>query len=171
MKSIPEATSTNVAPANATTRELVIRRAEFKDADAIAAIYWRARAEAMPWLPVIHSALETRGWVARVVLKEEDVYVATDAGKIVGFAGWRTLGRERRLTKLYVHPELQRRGVGSLLFATATRKMPDGFRFWVFQKNAAARAFYERRGCTLVREVDGWTNPEREPDAEYAWRR
>ena len=146
-------------------QELKVRRAEFKDADAIATIHERARREAMPWLAVVRSALETRGYIARILLKKEDVYVALDAGKIVGYGAW----RDGRLSHLYVHPSSQRRGVGTLLFKHATRAMPSGFKFWVFQRNAAARAFYEKLGCTLLRETDGRSNEEREPDAEYQW--
>ena len=146
--------------------ETLIRPAVFKDADAIATILWKSRSEAMPWLRVVHSALEMRGWVARTLLKKEDVYVATRDGKIVGFAsitpGW--------LTQLYVHPAAQRSGVGTMLFAQARRRLPDGFHFWVFQKNAAARAFYEKHGAALLRETAGQGNEEREPDAEYEWR-
>ena len=42
---------------------------------------------------------------------------------------------------------------------------------WTFQRNAAARRFYERRGFTLVEETDGSRNMEKEPDALYAGRR
>jgi GNAT superfamily N-acetyltransferase len=146
--------------------DILIRRAEFKDADTIASIHWRARSDAMPWLATVHSALEVRGWVARVLLKKEDVYVAIRSGKIVGFfaitPGW--------LNHLYVHPDAQRAGVGAVLFQRAQRLLPGGFRFWVFQRNAIARTFYEKHGAVLLRETDGKTNEEREPDAEYEWR-
>lgn len=147
------------------TVELKVRRAEFRDVDAIATIHERSRREAMPWLAVARSALETRGYIARVLLKKQDVYVAIDAGKIVGYAAW--LGRE--LSHLYVHPSAQRRGVGTLLFAHARRAMPAGFTLWMFQRNVAARQFYEKQGCTLVRQTDGRGNEEREPDVEYQW--
>lgn len=146
--------------------EVTIRRADFKDADAIATIHERSRREAMPWLPIVHSPLETRGWIARTVLKFEDVYVAVDpTGRILGYAAW----RDRSLNALYVHPTAQRHGIGSLLFRHAKRAMPSGFRFWIFQRNTAARAFYAKEGCVLIRETDGKTNEEREPDAEYEW--
>lgn len=145
-------------------QELKVRRAEFRDADAIATIHERARREAMPWLAVAHTALETRAFV-RGLLKKEDVYVALDAGKIVGYGAW----RDGWLNHLYVHPSAQRRGVGTLLLSHARRAMPAGFAFWVFQRNAIARAFYEKHGCVAVRETDGRGNAEREPDVEYRW--
>jgi ribosomal protein S18 acetylase RimI-like enzyme len=146
-------------------QELKVRKAEFRDADAIAGVHERARREAMPWLPVVHTALQTRGFV-RELLKKEDVYVAVDAGKVVGYGAW----RGGRLNHLYVHPSAQRRGVGTLLLSHARRAMPAGFKFWVFQRNAIARAFYEKHGCVAQRETDGRSNAEREPDVEYAWR-
>ena len=146
--------------------DVTIRRAEFRDADAIATIYWKSRSEGMPSLRMVRSALETRGWIARTLLKKEDVYVATRAGVIIGFVslapGW--------LTQLYVHPASQRTGVGTMLFAQARRRLPEGFQLRVFQKNLAGRAFIEKQGAVLVREAGGELNEEREPDAEYAWR-
>lgn len=145
-------------------QELKVRRAEFKDVDAIATIHASSRRDAMPWLAIVHTALEDRAFF-RGLIKKEDVYVAVDAGKIVGFAAW----RDGVLSQLYVRPSSQRRGVGTLLFAHARRAMPSGFRFWIFQRNVAARSFYEKHGCALVRETDGRSNEEREPDAEYRW--
>jgi len=40
---------------------------------------------------------------------------------------------------------------------------------WTFQRNAAARRFYETHGFVLVMETDGVDNEEREPDALYRW--
>jgi hypothetical protein len=42
---------------------------------------------------------------------------------------------------------------------------------WTFQRNEQTRRFYEARGFTLVRETDGSTNEEKEPDALYRWLR
>lgn len=157
---------TDIPPPLKPTGEITVRRAEFKDVDAIATIFWRARSEAMPWLAAVHTALETRGWISRILLKKQDVYVAIRGGKIVGFMavtpGW--------LNHLYVHPDAQRAGVGTILLAHVKRRLADGFRFWVFQKNLAARDFYEKHSAILLRETDGKTNEEREPDAEYEWR-
>lgn len=145
--------------------DLLIRRAEFKDADVISSIHWRSRKEAMPWLAVVHTALETRGYIARVLLKKEDVFVAIRGGEIAGYAAW----RDEWLNHLYIHPSHQHKGVGTALLKSAKRAMPGGFRFWCFKKNAVARAFYEKHGCVMIRETDGTTNEEREPDVEYGW--
>ena len=74
------------------------------------------------------------------------------------------------LAHLYIHPGLQRRGIGDALLARAKELCPEGFRLWVFQRNTAARRFYERRGLHLVELTDGAGNEELEPDALYEWR-
>ena len=48
-------------------------------------------------------------------------------------------------------------------------RRPEGFRFWVFQRNERARAFYERRGCRPVEFTDGAGNDERQPEFSYEW--
>ncbi|CAM5250119.1 hypothetical protein SMICM304S_04620 [Streptomyces microflavus] len=40
---------------------------------------------------------------------------------------------------------------------------------YVFQRNTAARAFYERHGFTAVAFDDGGRNRENEPDVLYHW--
>lgn len=146
--------------------EVTLRRAAFNDADAIATIHERSRREAMPWLPIVQTALQTRGWIARTVLKDNDVWVAVDpTGKILGYAAW----RDGWLNHLYVHPTSQRRGIGGMLLRRAKLAMPKGFLCWVFQRNEAARLFYEKHGCIAVKETDGSHNEEREPDVQYEW--
>ena len=45
--------------------------------------------------------------------------------------------------------------------------IPCEFWFWVFQRNTAARRFYEQHDCRLIKLTDGRGNEEREPDALY----
>jgi len=61
-------------------------------------------------------------------------------------------------------------GIGSLLLGCAKEEM-DEIRLWTFQRNAGARAFYQRHGFTAEEETDGTDNEEREPDVLYHWRR
>ena len=72
--------------------------------------------------------------------------------------------------QLYVHPGAQGRGVGSALLDLA-KTTGDRLQLWTFQRNLAARRFYERHGFVLVEETDGARNEEREPDALYRWTR
>lgn len=42
---------------------------------------------------------------------------------------------------------------------------------WTFQRNRRARRFYELNGFAAVRETDGSSNEEKEPDVLYRWQR
>ena len=141
----------------------LIRDAAADDAVALARVHGIARATAMPWLPKVHTAEETVAWMAEKVIPHQSVRVAVVAGDSVGLAafaaGW--------LEQLYVLPEHQNAGIGSLLFNDVCAASGGPFQFWVFQRNAAARRFYERHGCRLIELTDGAANEEREPDALY----
>jgi GNAT superfamily N-acetyltransferase len=142
-----------------------IRPAVHADAEAVADAFLAARAPAT-YLPALHTDAETRAWIADVVLRELEVWVAVIAGRVVGFAA---LG-EDILELLYVHPAAQNRGVGAALLAHSKERRPRRLALWVFQKNVGARRFYERHGFSLERLTDGRDNEEREPDAFYVWR-
>jgi GNAT superfamily N-acetyltransferase len=120
----------------------------------------------MDFVPKLHTDDETRAWIRDVVLPGYDVVVAEVDGRLAGFAAL----EEDLLGHLYVHPSLQRRGVGDALLARAKELRPGGFRLWVFQRNTGARRFYERHRLRLVELTDGAGNEEREPDALYEWR-
>ena len=146
---------------------VALRRGDRSDAEALSAVHRRSRAAAMPWLPVVRDEASTRWWVEHVVLAEQDVLVAEADGAVAGFsavaAGW--------LEHLYVAPEAQGRGVGSALLVAVLDRCGRSIDLHVFARNAAARAFYERRGFVLVGESDGAGNEEGEPDLAYRWSR
>jgi GNAT superfamily N-acetyltransferase len=142
----------------------MIRRAEAKDADVLAALF-RQSYGTLTFLPTLHTPEEDRAHFARVVATQ-DVWVDEEDGSILGFVALeRDVG-----TFLYVSPEAHGRGVGSRLFEQAQRARPDGFSFWAFQKNDRARRLYEKRGCVAVELTEGEGNEEREPDVRYEWR-
>ena len=141
-----------------------IRRAVASDAEAVANVFLAAMAE-MTYLPEIHTEEETRQWIRTVVLRELEVWVADDDGRVVGFAAL----KDELLEHLYVHPHDQNRGVGTGLLGLSKQRRPRGLRLWVFQRNVRARRFYERHGFALTRVTDGSDNEEREPDALYEW--
>lgn len=121
----------------------------------------------VPAMPEVHLPL-----VAGHIAKHDEVWVAEEAGRILGFLAIdRSEGYgEDLLAKLYVDPGAQNRGVGTALLDKAKALRPDGLVLWVFQRNEGARRFYERHGFRLVKLTDGADNMEREPDALYAWR-
>ena len=133
------------------------------DLDSIVRIYRESRAEAMPWLPVLHTAEEDLRYFGDR-LRSDEVYVFELDGQVAGFA----VVQHDELDALYVDPGAQRRGVGSALFEHVQQARPDGFRFWAFRDNTRARPFYDARGCVVVDSSDG-DNEERMPDVLYEW--
>ena len=142
-----------------------LRRAGPGDADAVADVLLAARAE-MPYLPRLHADDEVREWVRTGLVPTREVWVAELDGRPAGFLAL----ADDQVDHLYVHPNVQDRGLGSALLARAKQRSPHGLQLWVFQRNKGARRFYERHGFVLVRETDGADNMEREPDALYEWR-
>ena len=120
----------------------------------------------MAYLPDTHALEEVRRCMEEVLLVHEEVWVAEDGRRVVGFFAL----SDGFLYHLYVYPEVHGRGAGSLLFERVKKLAPDGFRLWVFQRNTQAREFYEHRGMRVVALTDGSGNEEREPDALYEWR-
>ena len=131
--------------------------------NAIAALFRRSFGT-LTFLPTLHTPEEDRGFF-RGVVADGEVWVWEEGGVVLGFAA--LAGDE--LTHLYVEPDAHGRGIGGALMDRAKERRPGGFQLWVFQQNANARRFYERRGFVLVRETDGSGNEERTPDALYAW--
>ena len=146
--------------------ELMLRPARPTDASDVAEIFLAAYAEMRPYVRDVHTDDEIRAWIGDVVLHENEIVIAEVDGRPAGFAALVA----DLLGHLYVHPDLQRRGIGDVLLARVKELRPRGFRLWVFQRNTGARRFYERQGLRLVKLTDGSGNEEREPDALYEWR-
>jgi ribosomal protein S18 acetylase RimI-like enzyme len=149
------------------TPAVTIERASPRDAGEIATLYLASRTEALPYLRRVHSDDEVQGWIAHVRLANGETWIAREAGRILGFL---SLDGED-LDQLYLLPGQFRRGIGSGLLAKAMERSPERLTLFTFQRNTAARAFYERHGFRLVDLNDGDRNEEGEPDALYEWRR
>ena len=131
--------------------------------NAIAALFRRSFGT-LTFLPTLHTPEEDRAYF-RGVVADSEVWVWEEDGRVLGFAALTA----DELTHIYVEPDAHGHGIGGALIDRAKERRPGGFRLWVFQQNANARRFYERRGFDLVRETDGSGNEERTPDALYAW--
>ncbi|MFV2120120.1 GNAT family N-acetyltransferase [Streptomyces sp. Act-28] len=144
-----------------------VRRAVPADAEAVTAVFLTSRAAAMPYLPELHSAEETRAWIENVVLPGHAVWVAEtgDPVEVVGFAAL----DGTVLDHLYLRPDVRRRGIGSALLEAVREASPERLSLHVFQRNVDARAFYERHGFTAGVFDDGSRNEENEPDVTYHW--
>jgi ribosomal protein S18 acetylase RimI-like enzyme len=143
-----------------------LRRAHQADAEVIAAIFTSSRRAAMPYLPLLYTEPQVLEWIKDVILRNGHVMLAIDDRRTVG--GFACV-RRAVLEHLYVSPQLQCHGLGTLLLAAAKQESPRGLRLHVFQRNLSARRFYEQRGFELVELRDGSSNEEGEPDAVYEW--
>jgi ribosomal protein S18 acetylase RimI-like enzyme len=139
-----------------------IREATRDDAPAIADIHLIARA---PYHARVHTDDETRAWFADIVGDRPSAWwVARQGARVVGYM----LIDGENLDHLYVRPEAQGCGVGSALLRKARSLSPRRVALVTFQRNARARAFYEKHGFRPLRFTDG-ENEEGEPDVHYLW--
>jgi len=141
-----------------------LRQARTEDIDAICAVFAASRAAGLPYLAVVHGPDEDRAFFGGLVERGWTT-VAEQDDAIVGFLVLST----SRVEHLYVHPGHWRRGIGSALLHRAQATRPAGLDLWVFQRNSAAIAFYERHGMQVAETTTGADNEEREPDALMVW--
>ncbi len=127
-------------------------------------VFIAARSQ-MTYLPHVHTDEETREFFARVVVGQQETWVAEADGAVAGFGAL----TDELLEHLYVHPDQQGRGIGTLLLEHAKRRRREGIKLWLFQQNDGARRFYERHGFRVLELTDGSGNMERVPDALYEW--
>ena len=144
---------------------LTIRPVEATDTQAVGDVFFSALA-GMTYLPELYTDDETRTFIRDVLLPNNEVWVAEDAGRVIGFVG---LGDDV-IRHLWVHSDHQNRGAGTALLALAKERRAGGLQLRVFQQNVGARRLYERSGFTLTGLADGSGNEEREPEAFYEWR-
>ncbi|WP_408899159.1 GNAT family N-acetyltransferase [Nocardioides sp. R1-1] len=143
--------------------ELVLRPAVPGDVSALTAVQLAARAQAaMP--PGVHPPDEVRAHLA-ARLRDSECWVAETGGVVVGYARF----TRTWLDDLYVDPTHEGTGVGSALLDVVKARHPDGFSLWVFEQNAAARAFYAAHGLLEREHTDGSENEERAPDLRMEW--
>lgn len=128
-----------------------IRRASTRDAEAVARVFLASRAAAMPYLPPIHSDEDTLAWITHGVLPTSTaVWVVEETeedGDLLGFA---VLAGDDELDHLYLRPDALRRGIGSRLPGEVSGAAEGALKLYVFQRDAAAHAIYERQGFTAV---------------------
>ncbi|MDZ5663737.1 GNAT family N-acetyltransferase [Nocardioides sp. S-58] len=143
-----------------------LRAATTADLPEVADVHLAARlgaGDAFP--PAVHTDDDVRAWVRGWDLAAHDVRVATSGGRVVGY----TRSTPTWLDDLYVHPDAQGRGVGTLLLQQVLTDHPEGVGLWVFESNRPARDFYARHGFVALERTDGTANEERAPDIRLVW--
>ncbi|MFI0516147.1 GNAT superfamily N-acetyltransferase [Streptomyces canus] len=146
---------------------VVVRRATAPDASAVADVYLRSFAAALPTVVRPRSDDEVHAYIRDVVVPLRETWVAEDpaTGAIVGLM---VLAGDV-LSQLYLAPDWRGRGIGDRFLALAKERSPRGLSLWTFQVNEPAHRFYERHGFTEAERTDGSDNEEREPDVRYVW--
>jgi ribosomal protein S18 acetylase RimI-like enzyme len=140
------------------------RRATVEDLLDVAKIHRLAFRDAMPQMPVLHTPEEDLNFYSTGVFTSEDIWLVQRHGIVAGFIAF----RPGWVDHLYVHPNCQRRGIGTQLLAMA-QKSGRTLRAWTFQCNQRARNFYEKHGFRVERQTNGVRNEERQPDMLYVW--
>lgn len=143
-----------------------IRRAEEKDAAAIADVHteaWRGAYAGIIPHRSLSAMINRRGkdWWANAIRRAAAVLVIECGGEIAGYA---TLGRNRarelpqqgEVYELYLRPEYQGIGLGARLFAAARDRLArhglKGLVVWALEDNAGALSFYRGAGGRDVAE-------------------
>jgi len=144
----------------------MIRRARPGDAEAIGETFIASFETLLTFLPNLHTHDEHRRFINEIVPLDHELWVAEDEGRVVGVAaiGESTLGH------IYVHPDFQRRGLGTALLEKTKELRPSGFTLWTFPANEQACRFYDRHGLRPIEYGDGSGNEEGLPDVRYEWR-
>ena len=144
-----------------------VRAFDARDLDPVVALWNETKRDTYDFLPAEQSRSldDDRSFFCEHILPRCSLWVA-DAGRDV--AGFLALAGSY-VDRLYVLPALQRRGVGTALLAHAKALSPAGLELHTHQKNAKARAFYEKHAFEAIRFGTS-PPPECEPDVEYWWR-
>ncbi len=149
------------------TEQVRLRRAVRADLTHVADLHVRVRrastgAGDMPPLAVTPQAVHDH--VSAWDLDTHELWLA-ESDRLVGYA----MVHDQWLHSLYVDPDLQGQGVGSMLLDLAKVLRPTGFCLYVFETNTPARRFYGRQGLVELERTDGSANQEHSPDIRMAW--
>jgi len=133
-----------------------VRRARSDELGACADLYVRVLSDTFTWLPTERHSREDFLRAAR----EEEIYVAVEAGRILGLAGF--FRPQNFLHSLYV--DARGRGVGKALLDHVFSVGDGPLSLKVQAPNRRAQAFYRREGFLCVEHG-------RDPGSDIAWQR
>jgi GNAT superfamily N-acetyltransferase len=130
-----------------------IRPLRADDLDDISRIHWRACRIAYRFMDWSYSLDEVRRWYADRMQEWDWGRVACESEKVVAFIA----ASGAHVDQLFVDPDHQRAGLGSILLNAMLERRLRPVTLWVFAGNRPARAFYEKFG---FREVGAWWNEQ-----------
>jgi GNAT superfamily N-acetyltransferase len=144
---------------------LGVRAARTVDAAAVAELWLRTRAASVPAIPEpVHDEDDVRTWVEHVLIPAGSTWVVERGSDVVAMMSM----EGNMIDQLYVAPDQQHQGLGTMLVELARELSPRELKLWTFQSNIRARMFYEGLGFVVVAMTDG-DNEEGEPDVLYRW--
>jgi GNAT superfamily N-acetyltransferase len=109
-------------------------------------LMWRAGLQAAVGIIDPHPFDEHRRYVLTEVLPHNTVRLATLGARLVGFVA----ATPESVAQLHVRVGYWRRGIGTRLLAWAKTQSSGRLWLYTFERNHAARAFYERHGFVAV---------------------
>jgi ribosomal protein S18 acetylase RimI-like enzyme len=149
------------------TDGLTIRPYHPQDFHAVVILWRIAREKSLPDFQRVkgyffHQDME---YFTQQILPKNQIWVAEADGTLAGFMAM----QGEFVDQLFIHPDFQRRGIGTAFLDLAREKSPKHVWLYTLQINGIARGFYEKNG--FVAEVFGISPPpESEPDIQYHWR-
>lgn len=146
--------------------EPVVRRAQARDSEAVADLWLRSFAAALPSVRPVHTDEQVRAWIRDVVIARHETWVICVLGETAGMMALD--GTD--IDQLYLAPSRRGQGLGDILIADAKARRPNGLGLWTFQVNTPAIRFYQRHGFRETERTDGSHNEEHEPDIHMQWR-
>jgi len=144
-----------------------IRRIAASDVDDVVQLWNATKRDTYDFIALEQnrSVAEDAAFFRARILARCSIWIACEGPAVLGFLAL----EGSYVDRLYVHPREQRRGIGRALLTQAMELSPQGIELHTHQKNAKARAFYEKNGLRAVR-FGVSPAPESEPDVEYHWR-
>jgi ribosomal protein S18 acetylase RimI-like enzyme len=147
--------------------DLKIRKIDDPEVNGVAELWHFTKKAAYPYLPLEQSRTlqEDVKLFREKILPRCDIWAADVRGGIAGFLAMQS----SYIDRLYVLPDLQKRGIGSSLIQHAKALSPAGLELHTHRKNASAWKFFEKHGFLAV-HFGISPPPESEPDVEFRWR-
>lgn len=124
---------------------------------------WRESFEFGVGIKDLHPIAEQEHYFRTVVEPNNAVRVALLEGRIVGFVA----ASATSISQLYVRRGFHRQGIGSRMLEWAKSQSSGSLWLFTFERNAGARAFYERHGFRIV--ARGFEPAWKLDDLRYEW--
>ncbi len=148
-----------------TAHNFILKRLDLQEMAQASRIHRASFDDRLSWLKGLHTLQEDQWFYENCVFPQCEVWAvfAPEMAGIIAFkTGW--------IEQLYILPEFQGRGIGSVLLKQAQQTFPH-LQLWTFQRNIQAQKFYGKHDFTAIDQTDGRDNEEKEPDILFEWRK